>query len=479
MSRREFPSLNRRAASASFSRRKLLRDAVALASAGTAGIGPIIAAAAGVSATRVSGYGRLLQDPGGRLNLPPGFRYRIISRVGREMSDGLLVPGLPDGMHAFADPSGVTRVLRNHELNQRSPETAFAGLRGALPPELRRRVYDTAAGRGGVTTLVFDTRTQTLEREFLTLAGTLRNCAGGPTPWGSWISCEETLLKTGQEGAVRDHGYNFEVPAAADGLVEAVALEAMGRFNHEAAGVDPATGIVYQTEDRVDGLFYRFLPDSRGELHKGGRLQALALRDAPSAFTGNWPQFGRFPAGERHAVRWLDIDNVRAPEDDLRHQGRARGAAAFARGEGIIVDARSDPVCVWFICTVGGRNKRGQLFCYRPGRDEGGPGESAGPGTLELFVEPNDSRLLNHGDNLCIAPHGDIVICEDNREDQRLMGLTPGGGMYALAQNAAGDSEFAGATFSPDGTTLFVNLQNPGLTFAVTGPWRDRSSAPA
>jgi hypothetical protein len=475
MPRREHSPMIRRAASAPFSRRKLLRDAVALASAGAAGIGPAIAAAARENAARVKGYGRLLPDPGRRLNLPPGFRYRIISRAGQPMSDGLRVPGLPDGMHAFGDPSGTTRVLRNHELHPGSPETAYAHLAGGPPPAVRRHMYDVAVGRGAVTTLVFDTRTQELRREFLSLAGTLRNCAGGATPWGSWISCEEMPLNKGQGGAMRDHGFNFEVPAAADELVDAVALEAMGRFNHEAVGVDPVTGIVYQTEDRADGLFYRFLPDAPGELHRGGRLQALALRDAPGVFTGNWPRFGRFPAGERLALRWLDMDNVRAPGDDLRLQGRARGAALFARGEGIAVETRGESRRIWFVCTAGGRNKRGQLFCYRPGRGE----ENAGPGTLELFLEPNDSRLLNHGDNLCVAPYGDIVICEDSKENQRLMGVTPDGGMYEIAQNAAGDSEFAGATFAPDGTTLFVNLQDPGLTFAVTGPWPSRSAATA
>lgn len=469
--------LIRRAASASVSRRNLLRSAVALASASAAGIGPAMASAARAGAARVQGFGTLRKDPAGRLNLPPGFRYRIISRVGERMDDDLLVPGLPDGMHAFADPSGATRVLRNHELHPGSADTAYADLRSGPPAALRERMYDPAVGRGGVTTLVFDTAAQRLERQFLSLAGTLRNCAGGATPWGSWITCEEMPLLKGEYGAVRDHGYNFEVPAAADGPVLAVALEEMGRFNHEAVGVDPATGVVYQTEDRPDGLFYRFLPRSPGELHQGGRLQALALRDAPSAFTGNWSHFGGMPTGEPLPVRWLDIDNVRSPGDDLRLQGRSRGAAVFARGEGVAVEADGGSTCIWFVCTAGGRNKRGQLFCYRPGKAPGSPDEHKDSGTLELYLEPNDSRLLNGGDNLCVAPYGDLVICEDNSDNQRLIGVTPDGGLYEIARNAAGDSEFAGSTFSPDGTTLFVNIQKPGLSFAVTGPWRSRSPA--
>ena len=473
--------LSRRAAQAGcLSRRDLLGGALTLASAGISGIGPALALAAGEPQARVVGYGPLLPDPRGILNLPEGFRYRIISSTGRRMSDGLRVPALADGMHAFGSPSGLTRLLRNHELNQKSSGTAFDHLPGGRPPrKARERMYDDAVGRGGVTTLVFDTGTQTLKREFLSLAGTLRNCAGGATPWGSWISCEETLLKRGQDDARRDHGFNFEVPAAADALVQAVPLEAMGRFNHEAVGVDPATGIVYQTEDRAHGLFYRFLPDKAGDLQRGGRLQALALRDLPSAFTGNWDLSGVLSTGERLPVRWLEVENVLAPDDDLRLQGRSRGAAAFARGEGIAVEVHPNSTRVWFVCTAGGRNKRGQLFCYHPSPHEGGAKEEASPGTLELFVEPNDSRLLNHGDNLCVAPTGDILVCEDNKEDQRVIGVGPNGGIFAIARNAAGDSEFAGATFSPDGSTLFVNLQDSGLSFAVTGPWRSRSLAPA
>lgn len=463
-----------------FSRRKLLRDAAVLASACAAGIGENFAAAAGSTAVRVSGYGSLKPDPNRRLDLPAGFRYQVISRVGQRMDDGLLVPGLADGMHAFEDSKGLTRILRNHELNPGSPQTAFDHLADGPPATVRRRMYDAAVGRGGVTTMVFNTKKQKLTGQFLSLAGTLRNCAGGPTPWGSWISCEEILLKKGEHGALRDHGFNFEVPADADGLVDAVALADMGRFNHEAIAVGPGTGIVYQTEDRAQGLFYRFLPESPGQLRKGGRLQALVLRDSPSAFTGNWQQFGTLPVGERLPVAWVTIDNVLAPDDDLRLQGRSRGAAAFARGEGMIAETTRDgEPCVWFVCTAGGRNKRGQLFCYRPGPHEGSERENKLPGTLELFAEPNDSRLLNHGDNLCIAPNTDIVICEDNKDNQRLMGITRHGGIYELARNAAGDSEFAGATFSPDRSTLFVNLQNPGLTFAVTGPWPSRSSSPA
>ena len=174
----------------------------------------------------VPGYGPLLPDPGGLLDLPEGFHYRVISRVGQGMDDGFVVPGLADGMHAFPAADGRTILLRNHELNPRSEQTAFRAMKGTLSDRQLARIYDPGAGRGGVTTVVIDTADDTVERQFLSLAGTLRNCSGGATPWGSWISSEEIVIDAGQDGARREHGYNFEVPANALELVEPLPLKA-------------------------------------------------------------------------------------------------------------------------------------------------------------------------------------------------------------------------------------------------------------
>jgi secreted PhoX family phosphatase len=459
-----------------------------------AGLGVVSAAAASPFAARlaaadarapggaVAGFGPLHPDAEGILDLPDGFDYRVISRAGQNMDDGLVVPGLADGMHAFPGPGGRTILVRNHELDPGSHETAFRAMTGSLSDAQVARIYDAGAGRGGVTTLVVETATGTVERQFLSLAGTLRNCAGGATPWNSWVSCEEMVIAAGQFGARRDHGYNFEVPAAATGLVEPLPLEAMGRFNHEAVAVDARTGIVYQTEDRSDSLLYRFVPHERGRLAAGGRLQALALRDRPGAHTGNHGDAGiSFAAGERFAVDWVELDHVTSPGDDLRHQGRAGGAALFVRGEGMAVeaDAAGDGICIWFVCTGGGPRGLGQVWCYRPAAGEGSGQERGSPGTLELGVEPRNMELLMNGDNITVAPFGDLLICEDNDVAQHLVGVTPSGGLYRFAANPRRDSEFAGATFSPDGSTLFVNLQKPGLTFAVKGPWHTRVDRPS
>jgi hypothetical protein len=305
-----------------------------------------------------------------------------------------------------------------------------------------------------------------LVRHFLSLAGTVRNCAGGPSPWGSWITCEETTQRA-DEYYEKDHGYNFEVPVRDRvGLADPVPLKAMGRFNHEAVAVHPGSGIVYETEDRGDGLIYRFLPDRLGSLAAGGRLQALVVRDRGSLDTSNW-ELPQVSPGEAMATTWIDIDDVESPNDELRLQGFEKGAARFARGEGMWYGREA----IYFACTSGGAAKKGQVWRYVPSLHEGTAQEADTPGTLELFIEPNDGELVENCDNLTVAPWGDLVLCEDGGADDRLVGVTPEGQTYELARNAFNESEFAGAAFSPDGSTLFVNIQSPGITLAITGPW--------
>jgi secreted PhoX family phosphatase len=301
----------------------------------------------------------------------------------------------------------------------------------------------------------------------MSLAGTLRNCAGGPTPWGSWLTCEETVARAGQAGNQRDHGWVFEVPATAEvGLADPQPIKAMGRFNHEAVAVDPRTGVIYLTEDRGDGLVYRFIPTAPGDLLKGGRLEALAVRGEPGFDTRNWKRQAIRP-GEAVEVEWIPMDGTDAPEDDLRFRGVGAGAAPFARGEGIAWGEDA----AYIVCTSGGAKRRGQVFRYRPSEHEGTPAEVDHPGTLSLFIEPEDADVVDMPDNVCVAPWGDLILCEDGPGEQGLVGVTPQGQLYRFARNARSNSEFAGACFSPDGSTMFVNIQHDGLTIAVTGPW--------
>lgn len=469
-------------------RRQFLQSAAAV----TLGFGGLQALFAGNAfATPASdaiglGFGPLRADPNKILDLPAGFRYQVISRIGQTMSDGLLVPGLPDAMGAFEGPDGTTIIVRNHELDPSkkngSPYGDGQRLAGRLP---RAKFYDAGFGEyhsyGGTTTIVYDTRTGTVEKEYLSLAGTIRNCAGGPTPWGSWITCEETAERASDRYGEKkiyekDHGYNFEVPASATpGLADPVPLKAMGRFMHEAVCVHPDTGIVYQTEDRHDGLVYRFVPNTPGKLRDGGKLQALSIRGKLSLDTRNWER-QKVAIGERLEVRWIDMDDVESPEDDLRKRGFAKGAARFARGEGMWWGALADdsPASAYFACTSGGRINKGQIWRYTPSPAEGSSREDEQPGVLELFIEPNDAGLVDNADNITVAPFGDLVICEDGADEQFLVGVTPEGRIYKLGRNARSHSEFAGACFSPDGTTMFVNIQTAGLTLAITGPWESR-----
>jgi secreted PhoX family phosphatase len=302
------------------------------------------------------------------------------------------------------------------------------------------------------------------------------NCAGGPTPWGSWITCEETTQGE-RHGRLKDHGYCFEVPVAATSEADPVPLKAMGRFVHEAVAVDPATGIVYLTEDALYDFanadnspgagFYRFIPARPRELAAGGRLQVLAVQDKPRYNTIR----GQLP-GTVLPVTWLDVDDPdpAAAENDafaVVRACQAAGAAIFQRLEGCFYGDRS----IYFDATKGGDAGRGQLWQYRP--------RSASSGELALVFESPGKEVLDSPDNICVAPGGGIVICEDGDDVHFLRGLTPRGEIFDLARTVTSATELCGAAFSPDGRVLFFNQQGStsrtgatrGTTFALWGPW--------
>ncbi len=431
------------------------------------------------SSRRRSDFGPLVPDPAGIFDLPEGFAYRVLSRFGDTMDDGFVVPGRADGMAAFPGPDGTTLLVCNHEVtprgsrNQSALGPGYALLDRLNPADCYDPGDDARPAGGGTTTIVYDTRSGAVVRSFLSLAGTLRNCAGGPTPWNSWLTCEEIVLPARSPWA-RSHGWVFEVPATAEpGLARPVPIEAMGRFNHEAVAVEPESGVVYQTEDRDEGLLYRYVPDVPGDLHAGGRLQALVVRGRSSLDTRNWEDSQIIAVGTSFPVDWIDLRDVDAPDDDLRFRGRDDGAAIFARGEGMWYGNGA----VYFACTNGGPERLGQIWKYTPSAAEATSGEIEAPGRLELFLESDDVKVLENADNLTVAPWGDLFVCEDGDDAQYLIGVRPDGSTYRFGHNAVSDSELAGACFSPDGSTLFMNIQNDGLTLAITGPWnRDRDA---
>lgn len=454
-------------------RRRFLHAIVAAAAAPT-----FIQACQSKSTSRTA----LRADPNRIIDLPPGYSYTVVSRRGEAMSDGLVVPGAHDGMAAFDGENGRVILVRNHEVGVSwLDDSPFGDGFAALPESLKNRLYDRGRdnwpGLGGTTTTIYNPVTSTTERQFLSLGGTEWNCAGGKTPWGSWLTCEETFAASGTEvsddGATvyrdKNHGYIFEVPANATELVAAVPLTAMGRFEHEAAAVHESTGIVYLTEDQWHSLFYRFIPTVPGQLQKGGRLQALAVVGENGKPTHNWDQKD-ISVDRPLATRWIDLENVNSDTNDLRLRGAAAGAATFARGEGLTV--AGDRFA--FACTIGGPARLGQVFTYRPSPYEGTAREQESPGELTLIAESDKNSLLKNCDNLIMAPWGDLIVCEDVVEGSThcsLVGIRPDGSQYLVAHNTYSESEVAGVCFSPDGKTMFLNIQYPGMTLAITGPW--------
>ncbi|MGB5713862.1 MAG: alkaline phosphatase PhoX, partial [Waterburya sp.] len=267
--------------------------------------------------------GSLIRDPQGILDLPAGFQYKVLSRVGETMDDGHIVPNQHDGMAAFTGENGKTILVRNHEV---SPLDAINNLTANIPQ------YDFNCP-GGTTTLIVDSD-RNLTQHYRSLAGTNRNCAGGKTPWGSWISCEEEVATpypppgyTKEQvypywgNVSQKHGYNFEVPANAR-IAQPIPLKAMGRFRHEAIATDPKTGYIYQTEDQFHSCIYRFRPDQIANLLAGGTLEALMIKDVPRVDTGT-----NFPIGKPLKVTWVQLEDVDPEHDTLRFEAQKKGAA--------------------------------------------------------------------------------------------------------------------------------------------------------
>ncbi|MET0385556.1 MAG: alkaline phosphatase PhoX [Polyangiales bacterium] len=439
-------------------RRSFLSGTAAFVAAGS--LARVIGSASPVRARDCrpfTGYGDLVPDPKGLLDLPAGFSYHAFSLEGEALSDGGFVPSNHDGTAAFSAGAAGIWLVRNHEID--SEDAA----EGKLPVAPRKgSTYDPEAS-GGTTTLLVGHDRQ-LKHHAVSLAGTVNNCAGGPTPWHTWLTCEET-----DEVLTKPHGYIFEVDPRQGGNPEPII--AMGRFEHEAVSFD-RRGTAYLTEDASEpfGCIYRFAPKQRnagiGSLHAGGELSALVVHGITTDLSIVQE------AGTVLPVSWVPVPNPNPGPDDtsVREQAQSLGATPIKKAEGTWTGVDGS---IWFVAsyasgpdaedpedvTVAAHS--GQIWRYDPRAK-----------TIELVTIFPVGSPYDGPDNITASPHGFAVACTDGEDDQWLIGIGNEGGTFPFARNAQSDVEFTGATFSPDGETLFANIQEPGVTFAIWGPWQ-------
>ena len=465
------------------------------------------------------------------LQLPRGFSYRSFSWTGDPMNDGQPVPSSHDGMAVVAVGRGRNAqhvLIRNHEIAvgaRVEPKLGNGTVNAAA-------IYDTSTAGGGNTVLKV-VNGQLVDHR-ATIGGTIINCAGGPTLWGTWLTCEEAFPGVEQTpgiGLTKPHGYVFEVsPDPAQTVAEPI--RDMGRFSHEAVAIDPRTGEVYLTEDNRNAAgFYRFVPNNisrtYGALGQGGALYAAKVVGVEQAnflaLEGPLPS-SVATVGQSFEIEWVRIANPDQPltphiEGVINNptpgatfnaygaykEARDKGALRQCRGEGIWW-SRQEDLTYWTDTNFGydATNRPGRglgaVWVYKPNR----PDTSRGVMTL---VYAAATRIAgNNPDNITVSPRGGVLYMEDGAAvvDQygpgnRLMGLTSAGQAYIFCKNnvnlteaqvvAAGKNprsfdddngvfspdqrgnEFAGGTFTPDGRVLYVNIQTPGITFAIAGPW--------
>ncbi|MFJ8647323.1 alkaline phosphatase PhoX [Streptomyces sp. NPDC093546] len=346
-------------------------------------------------------YGALGAADANGIRLPSGFTSRVIARSGQRVgSTSYTWHNAPDGGACFADGTGWIYVS-NSEISS----------------------------TGGASAIKFSA-TGAITGAYRILSNTNRNCAGGATPWNTWLSCEEV-----------DTGYVYETDPW--GVKAAVRHPAMGRFNHEAAAADPVRKVIYLTEDKSDGCFYRFVPATWGDLSTG-TLQVLKAGTATS---------GTFT--------WANVPDPDGSPTATRSQ--VSGAKKFNGGEGCYYANDT----VWF--TTKGDNRLWRLNL-----------------TTNTYELAYDDSLVTSGtapltgvDNVTGASSGDLYIAEDGGS-MDICVVTPDDVVAPFLRiEGQSGSEICGPAFSPDGKRLYFSSQrgttgtsSGGITYEVTGPFR-------
>jgi secreted PhoX family phosphatase len=427
-----------------------------------------------VATRNAVGYGTLVSDPNGILALPAGFSYRLLAHSGETATAEGVHPSDPDGIGVFDGPNGGSVLICNHE---------NSGAESFPVPAVEGLTYDPGA-KGGTSTLTVDADGNHVG-QYTSVAGTNNNCAGGISPWGTWLTCEETEARAGSGTNTKDHGYVFEVdPAGREANIgrSPVPLKLLGRYSHEAVAIDPATTQIYLTEDagNPNGLYLRWTPPTGFTAGKG-RLRALAQSaggdaagrlQAMKCFLGSThvKELSEATAvGTRYKVEWIDIPDRDARTTSVRKQFTNDQITRARKLEGQWWGDDGAYFVSSFARVVDGsvNSHDGQVWFYDPAIQSI---------TLQTIfgVNPNPDAESGHfdgPDNITVAPQGGLILAEDGDGVSHLVGVTSQGRSYPLARNEVNDSEFCGPAFSKDGEWLFVNIQSPGFTLAITGPW--------
>ena len=379
-------------------RREFLRR-TALTAGAVAALGAQTVAAAAPARPGAGPYGPLQPPDGNGLMLPRGFRSRVVATSLHPVgTTGYVWHAAPDGGATFATSDGGWIYTCNSELG---------------------------SNLGGVGALRFD-RSGAVVDAYSTLIGTSANCAGGATPWGTWLSCEEAL--DGEVWETDPFGRRAALPRPE-----------LGRFVHEAVAVDPRRRQLYLTEDTPDGRLYRFTPARYPDLSRG-RLEALAA------------------SGSAGRATWLPVRDPSAASAPTRDQ--VPEATPFNGGEGIWYDA-------------------GFVYFTTKGDDRVWVYDTV-DSTLEVLYDARevDDAPLTGVDNIVVSRSGDLVVAEDGG-DMDLVLITPERVVARLVRVVGQDwSELTGLAFDPSGTRLYFSSQlgpepaGAGVTYEVSGPFR-------